>query len=107
MVNIEYSPQALEDLFLLSEYITNEWGEKIAKKILTKITGDIRGLEQFPLSGINLGRIIDVPTDYRFLFSEKNYIFYHVEFDKVRIVRIINEKQYYMQQVFGVKDNSL
>lgn len=102
MVNIEYSPQALEDLLLLREYISTEWGEKVAKKILSKIIKDIRRLEQFPLSGTNLGKIIDVPTDYRFLFSEKNYIFYHLEFDKVRIVRVLNEKQDYMQQVFGI-----
>lgn len=102
MANIEYSPQALEDLLLLREYISTEWGEKVAEKILSKIIKDIRRLEQFPLSGINLGKIIDVPTDYRFLFSEKNYIFYHLEFDKVRIVRVLNEKQDYMQQVFGI-----
>ncbi|MDR7871249.1 MAG: type II toxin-antitoxin system RelE/ParE family toxin [Tissierellaceae bacterium] len=101
MAGIEYSPQALIDLQRLREYISTNWGEDVAKRILTKITSDIRKLEQYPVSGVDLGRIIDITTDYRYLYSEKNYVFYYLDFDRVRIVRIINEKQDYIQQLFG------
>lgn len=106
MPRVEYSPLALEDLNHLSNYITDNWGNNVANGILKRITSDIRRLEQYPLSGVNLGKIIDVSTEYRYFFSEKNYIFYLLELDRVRIIRILNENQDYIQPLFGV-DNSL
>ncbi len=106
MLKIDYSPQALEDLKLLREYIETNWGENDAKKILTKITSDIRRLEIFPVSGVDLGKIINIPTDYRYLFSAKNYVFYRLEPERVLIIRILNEKRDYLQHLFGVSSNS-
>lgn len=102
MTKVEYSPLALEDLHRISDYITDSWGKIVANGILKRITTDIRRLEQYTLSGVNLGKIIDVSTEYRYLFSEKNYIFYLLEMDRVRIIRILNENQDYIQHLFGV-----
>ena len=85
MPKVEYSPAALEDLQLIHEYILSNWGEDVAKRALKKITSDIRRLEQYPVSGVDLGKSIDVPTDYRYIFSEKNYIFYRLELNKVEL----------------------
>ena len=101
MPKIEYSPIALDDLIRIRDYVTANWGENVAKKILKKITADIGRLEQYPASGVDLGELIDVPTEYRYLLTEKNYVFYRLEFDKVRILRVINERQEYMNQLFG------
>lgn len=106
MPKVEYSPAALEDLQFIRDYISSNWDENVAKRVLKKIISDIRRLEQYPASGVDLGKIIDVPTEYRYLFSEKNYIFYHLELDKVRIVRVLNERQEYMKQLFGVSSAS-
>ena len=103
MLRVDYSPQALEDLKLLREYIE---GENVSKKVLTKITADIRRLEMFPVSGVDLGKIINIPTDYRYLFSEKNYVFYRLEPERVLIIRILNEKRDYLKHLFGVSSNS-
>lgn len=54
---------------------------------MKKITFDSRRLEEYPVLGIDLGKIIDVLTEYRYIFSEKNYFFHRLEFDKIRIVR--------------------
>jgi plasmid stabilization system protein ParE len=86
----------------ISDYISANWGADAAKRILKKITSDIRRLEQYPISGVGLGKVIDVPTEYRYIFLEKNYVFYHLESDKIRIVRVLNEQQDYMQQLFGL-----
>lgn len=102
MSRVEYSPLALEDLNRISDYITDNWGKNVANGILKRITSDIRRLEQYPLSGVNLGKIIDVSTEYRYLFSERNYVFYLLELDRVRIIRILNENQDYIQHLFGV-----
>lgn len=50
--------------------------------------------------------MIDVPTKYRYILSEKNYIFYYLEADKIRIVRVLNELQDYIQQLFGDSSES-
>lgn len=102
MSKVEYSPMALEDLQNIKEYITANWGEDISRKVLKKIIDNINSLEQFPASGTNLGKIINVPTDYRYLYTEKNYVFYHLESDKIQVVRVLNERQDFMQLLFGV-----
>lgn len=106
MLKVEYSPKALEDLKLLREYISTNWGGDVAKRILNKITSDIRRLELYPLSGVDLGKIIDIANDYRYLYSEKNYVFYRLEFDTIRIVRVLNVRQNYMWQLFGISVKS-
>ncbi len=102
MPKVEYTPLALEDLLHICYYFTTSWDENVAKKILKKITSDINRLENYPLSGVNLGSVIDVPTEYRYLFSEKNYVFYHLESDKVRIIRILSQQQNYLHQLFEI-----
>ena len=102
MPKLEYSPIALEDLQHIRDYIIANWGENVAKRILKRIATNIRRLEEHPLLGVDFGKIIDVPTDYRYLFIDKNYVFYHLEIDKVRVVRVLNEQQDYMLQLFGV-----
>lgn len=106
MSRVEYSPQSLEDLKLLQEYISASWGENVSKKILTKITSDIRRLELFPVSGVDLAKIISITTDYRYLYSEKNYVFYRLELDRVLIVRVLNDRQDYLLQLFGANSTS-
>jgi plasmid stabilization system protein ParE len=106
MSKVDYSPQALEDLKILREYISTNRGENIAKEILTKITSDIRRLELFPMSGVELAKIIDITTDYRYLYSERNYVFYRLELDRVLIVRVLSEKRDYLQHLFGSSSKS-
>lgn len=101
MHQIEYSPMALEDLRNINDYVIANWGESVANKTLEKITSDIRRLGQYPTLGVDLGKIIDIPTRYRYIFSGKNYVFYYVEVEKIRIVRVLNERQNYMEKLFG------
>ncbi|MFC5402698.1 type II toxin-antitoxin system RelE/ParE family toxin [Cohnella soli] len=102
MANVQYSHAALDDLQQLSEYLTNNWGELIAKRVLQKITSDIRRLEQYPALGTDLGKNINVPSDYRYIFSEKNDVFYRIEAEAIKIIRVLHEQQDYMQQLFGL-----
>ena len=106
MPKVEYSPKALEDLQYINDYIITNRGQNIAQRILKKITANIRRLEQYPVSGVELGKLIDVQTDYRYIFLEKNYVFYRIEYEKVQIVRMLNENQDYMKQLFGMGSDS-
>ncbi len=106
MLKVEYSPKALEDLKLLREYISTNFVGDVAKRIVNKITSDISRLELYPLSGVDLGKIIDIANDYRYLYSEKNYVFYRLEFDTVRIIRVLSVRQDYLRQLFGISFKS-
>lgn len=107
MMEIVYSPTAIEDLQHLYKYILDNWGENTAKRVQKKIVSDIRGLEQFPILGVALGDAIDIPTVFWYLYTEKNYVFYRLEFDKVRIIRILNERQKFVDHlIYGVKENN-
>ena len=102
MGKIEYAPKALEDLQRIQNYISQYHGENVAKKVMKTIITNIKRLEQFPASGVDLARTIDVPTDYYYLFVEKNYAFYRLEEDIIRVIRVLNEQQDYMQILFGI-----
>ncbi len=99
-MEIVYSPTAIGDLQHLYKYIVDNWGENVAKRVLKQIASNIRSLEQFPVSGIALGNVIDTPTDYQYLYTEKNYVFYRLELNKVRIIRILNERQKFIDHLF-------
>lgn len=102
MGKILYSKQALVDLQSIKNHITSEFGDSIAQSIMKKITTGVKRLDLFPQSGINLAKNISVATDYYYMFIEKNYVFYRLDADRVYIIRVLNEKQEYMQQIFGV-----
>ena len=101
MPKILYSKAALKDLKQIQDYVSENWGEDAAAQIITNIISNVKGLEQHPALGVNLGRMIDFPTDYRYLFLEKNYVFYHFKDDIIYIVRIANERQDFMRLLFG------
>lgn len=102
MEKVEYSPKALEDLQRIKAYIIENFGVDAARKALGKITASVRRLEEYPVLGVALGRMIDVPTDYMYIFIERNYVFYRIEGNIVQIVRVLNERQDFMQMLFGI-----
>lgn len=102
MYQLAYSPKALEDLENIKCNISERHGGDTAKRIIKKMVREIRRLEQFPSSGQDLSRIIEVQTDYWYMFTEKNYVFYRIEGSIVRVLRVINEKRDFMQILFGV-----
>ena len=107
MVKVEYSPKVLEDLQRIKEYIKRNFGVDVAQNAISKITTSIRRLMEYPLLGVALGGMIDVPTDYMYIFIERNYVFYRIEGNLVKIVRVLNEQQDYMRIFFGINTSSI
>ena len=102
MPKLVYSKAALQDLRQIQEYVADNWGKDAAKQIIKNILLNVKDLEQHPGLGVSLGKMIDFPTDYRYAFVEKNYVFYHLEDDIIYIVRIANERQDFMRLLFGI-----
>lgn len=106
MSKLIYTPKALEDLQGVRDYVVKQFGECKAKDIVKEIASTIRQLEIFADEGPSLEKLIDHPTDYRYLVVRPNYVFYRVEGDDVRIIRILNEKQDFLQILFGISSIS-
>lgn len=106
MGTVEYSPKALEDLQRIKAYIIENFEVDTAQKSLGKITTSVRRLEKYPVLGVALGRLIDIPTDYMYIFIERNYVFYRIEGNIVKIVRVLNERQDFMRILFEIHTSS-
>ena len=90
----------------MKNYLAQQFGIDKAKKGVKGITSTVRQLEHFPEEGPRLGELIDYPTDYRYLVVKPNYVFYRIEGDTVRIIRILSERQDFLQILFGISSIS-
>ena len=90
----------------MKNYLAQQFGIDKAKKGVKEITSTVRQLEHFPEEGSRLGELIDYPTDYRYLVVKPNYVFYRIEGDTVRIIRILSERQDFLQILFGISSIS-
>jgi len=102
MPNLIYAPKALDDLQGIKAYVAKQFGESRAKASVKEITSTAKQLESFPEEGSRLEDLIEYPTDYHYLIVKPNYVFYRVEGDTVRVIRILNEKQDFLQILFGI-----
>lgn len=106
MPKLTYAPRALEDLQGVKTYVAKQFGDEKAKACIREITLAVRQLETFPKAGSCLEEIIEYPTDYHYLIVKPNYISYRIEGNIVRIIRILNEKQDFLQILFGISSIS-
>lgn len=102
MKKIKYSPDAAGKLRALKTEISVQYGVDKAKQITKAITEEIKGLALFEKKGSAVSELFDVVTDYRYLFVSRNYVFYRIEEEYIRIVNIYNEKEDFMWQLFGI-----
>jgi len=106
MPKLIYAPKALDDLQEIKTYVTKQFDKNKAKTCIRNITSTAKQLELFPGIGACLKDLIEYPTDYHYLVIKPNYIFYRVESDTVRIIRILNENQDFLQILFGISSVS-
>lgn len=101
-----YTPKARDDLYHIRETVRETWeNEELAENVLKKITKNVRNLTVFPYMGMEISAVTGIKTEYRYLFCEKNYIFYRIETEQIRIIRILNERQDYMKILFGTSED--
>ncbi len=104
MKKIDLSPEALNDLEILKEDLDTNYGEALEKKILRGIFSDLRILEEYPDSGsMEMFRKYGIDTDYAYLVTHKNYAFYRVDGDFVKIIRILDTRRDVIYTLFGIK----
>ena len=102
MKKIKYTPDAADKLRALKIAISQEYGSDTAKKIVKNITDTIRGLCDYEEKGLEVSKMFDVVSDYRYIFVSKNYVLYRIEEKYIRIINLYHEKEDFMWQLFGV-----
>ena len=103
MKSLKYSPDALEKLQQIKKDVAIQFGEGIAKKIIYRITSSLRELEKYEYKGPAANNIMGIPTDYRYLYVQHNYIFYRISNNDILIIDIFNEREDFMWKLFGIK----
>ncbi|MCR4651035.1 MAG: type II toxin-antitoxin system RelE/ParE family toxin [Lachnospiraceae bacterium] len=106
MRKIEITPEALNDLGAIKEYLDSEYGQKKEKEILKSILKDIRRLEKYPQTDIKLFERFGIETDYKCIYTNQNYVFYRLENSTIRIIRILSNKRDFLYVLFGTRMNS-
>lgn len=102
MKQIKYTPDAAEKLRAINRAILNQYGSNKAKEIVSRITDAIRGIAENERKGPSVEKMFGVSSGYRYIFILKNYVFYSIESDCIRIINIYNEKEDFMRLLFGV-----
>ncbi len=101
MSKIVLSFDAKNDLKDIKKYISNDLDNDIAaSNTISRITKNIRRLEEQPLIGTPLSSVIEFDTNYRFLVCGNYIVFYRIENNTVFVSRIIYGRRDYMKILF-------
>lgn len=103
MYKISVSQEAINDLRQIREYISVDLdNEKSAARIVGDIVKRIGQLKELPEIGAPLSSRFDVKTDYRYLVCGNYNVFYRIELDTVKIIRILNARRNFMTVLFDI-----
>lgn len=102
MKQIKYTPDAADKLRAIKESILLQYGSKKAKEVVGSIINAIRGLVNYEEIGPSVEGMFGVAFDYRYIFVSRNYVFYSIESNCIKIINIYNEKEDFMWLLFGV-----
>ena len=102
MRKIKYTPDAADRLRWINSIILMQYGSKTGKKIVGNITSAIRGLAEHAEKGPSVEAMFGIVSDYRYIVVERNYVFYRVEPDCIRIINLYHEREDFMWLLFGI-----
>lgn len=99
-MKLRYTPEALFDLAEIKQYIKEDLGSPIAAgKVISTITVSCGLLKDQPRLGMELSKLIDRDTDYRYLISGNYIVFYRIESNTISIYRIIDARTDYIRNI--------
>ncbi len=99
---IHYAPEAINDLDEIRDYITSELDNPVAaNNTIHHILDKIDGLRDFSETGTPLSSVVEIDSEFRFLFSGNYLIFYHVNDLDVYIDRVLYKRRNYLRVLFA------
>ncbi|MGN0738570.1 MAG: type II toxin-antitoxin system RelE/ParE family toxin [Treponema sp.] len=106
MFRVEISPQAADDLLGIKSYIETELQNPIAaRNTVKKIVETYEDLENYPDAGIPVERYVSFPTDYKFVLANNYSIFYRIDGECVRVIRILYSRRDFVRILFDRNEN--
>ena len=99
---VTYSPEALQDLDDIGDYIAVELSSpQAALHILDDIIDSIDLLIDNPLMGANLSAITGITSEHRYLVVKKYLVFYRYINKNIFIDRILYSRRNYLSVLLG------
>lgn len=102
MRKVDITPEAYNDLELIKESLDEEYGVTKEKKILKDIIKDVRRLAQYPETDIKLFERFGIITDYKCIYTNKNYVFYRIEDDYIKVIRVLDHRRDFLYILLGI-----
>lgn len=104
MFEVKVAPQAAEDLLEIKKYIENELQNPIAAhNTVLNIVETYENLSTLAEAGIQVERYVPFPTDYKFVLANNYSIFYRIDGNIVRVIRIMYSKRDFVRILFEDK----
>ena len=101
MMHIVFSPEALNDIEQIKDYLIDQFGDKTATKNIKRVIKEIKTLESFPLKGSGVWERYGIDSEYRYIYANKNYVFYRVDEYTVKVIRILDARRDFLTILFG------
>lgn len=101
MMHIVLSPEALNDIEQIKDYLICQFGDNTATKNIKRVIKEIKTLGSFPLKGSGVWERYGIDSEYRYIYANKNYVFYRVDEDTVKVIRIIDARRDFLTILFG------
>ena len=102
MKKIRYTPDAADKLRNISKKLILQHGSSKAKEIIGRIMKTGRELSVNEKLGPSVEEMFHIPSDYRYIYVSRNYIFYKIEQEYVQIINLYNEKEDFLWMLFGI-----
>lgn len=100
-MRLEYAPDALDDIQETKRYISTVLKNRsAADRVVNMIVLSCRQLKEQPNLGMSVEARTGYSSDLRYLICESWLVFYRVQGDTVRIVRVINGRTDYIRILF-------
>ncbi len=104
MFEVKVTPQAAEDLLEIKNYIENELQNPIAAhSTVLNIVETYENLSTLAEAGISVERYVPFPTDYKFVLANNYSIFYRIDDNIVKVIRIMYSKRDFVRILFEDK----
>ncbi len=103
MKKIIYTPDYKVKIRKMRHNLEDQFGSEVSREILKKINDRIHSIQVHEDIGLSCREVFRVDTDYQYIYAAKNYIFYRIDEEAIRIINIYDEREDIMWKVFGIK----
>ena len=100
-MKIIYKKAAIDDLLNIENYIINQFhNTQATKKLKSNIVDTISLLKDNPYLGPKMSDRFNIDTSFRYLIVSKQIVFYDINEDNIKIIRILDSRQDYLSLLF-------